>query len=89
MRQFPICISEDIRLSSDRFDLGIMHVGETKERGVVVLHRDEGNRQERIPITFTVDTNTTKGLQHIPYPIKTLVQGKEQTLTITLDVLVK
>ena len=89
MRQFPIRISEDIRLSSDRFDLGIMHVGETKERGVVVLHRDEGNRQERIPITFTVDTNTTKGLQHIPYPIKTLVQGKEQTLTITLDVLIK
>ena len=89
MRQFPIRISDDIRLSANRFDLGIMLVGETKERGVVVLHRDEGNRQERIPITFTVAANTPKGLQHIPYPIKTLVQGKEQTLTITLDVLVK
>ena len=89
MRQFPVSISDCIRLSADRFDLGIMHVGESKERGVVILHRDEGNRQERIPITFTVGTNTTKGLQHIPYPIKTLVQGKEQTLTITLDVLVK
>lgn len=89
MKQFPIRISDNIRLSANRFDLGIMHVGESKERGVVILHCDEGNRQERIPVTFTVDTNTTKGLQHISYPIKTIVQGKEQTLTITLDVLIK
>lgn len=89
MKQFPIRISDNIRLSANRFDLGIMHVGESKERGVVILHRDEGNRQERIPVTFTVDTNTTKGLQHIFYPIKTIVQGKEQTLAITLDVLIK
>ena len=89
MRQFPIRISDQIRLSADHFDLGIMHISETKERNVIILHRDENNRQERIPITFTVDANTPKGLQHIPYHIKTTVQGKEQTLTITLDVLVK
>ena len=89
MRQFPIRISDQIRLSANHFDLGIMHIGETKERGVVILHRDEGNRQERIPITFTVDAQTPKGLQHIPFPIRTTVQGKEQTLTITLDILVK
>lgn len=89
MRQFPIRISDDIRLSANRFDLGIMHVGESKERGVVILHCDERNRQERIPVTFTVDGNTPKGLQHISYPIKTSVQGKEQTLIITLDVLIK
>ena len=89
MRQFPVRISDQIRLSADHFDLGIMHISETKERNVIILHRDENNRQERIPITFTVDANTPKGLQHIPYPTKTLVQGKEQTLTITLDVLVK
>lgn len=89
MRQFPIRISDDIRLSADRFDLGIMHVGESKERGVVVLHRDNQNRQERIPIKFTVDARTPKGLQHIPYPVKTKVKGKEQTLTIMLDVLIK
>ena len=89
MRQFPVRISDDIRLSSNRFDLGIMHVGETKERNVIILHRDENNRQERIPITFSVDANTPKGLQHIPYPIKTKVQGKEQSYTITFDVLIK
>ena len=31
MRQFPVRISDNIRLSTNRFDLGIMHVGETKE----------------------------------------------------------
>ena len=89
MRQFPVRISDDIRLSTNRFDLGIMHIGETKERNVIILHRNENNRQERISIKFAVDSNTPKGLQHIPYSIKTKVKGKEETLTITLDVLIK
>ena len=89
MRQFPIRISDDLRLSTNRFDLGIMHVGETKERGVVILHREEGNRQERIPVKFAVDDKTPKGLQHIPYQIETKVKGKKQMLTIMLDVLIK
>lgn len=84
LRQFPIHISDSLRLSTNRFDLGIMHVGETKERSVVVLHRND-NRQERIPIHFSVDAKTSKGLQHITHPLKV---GKE-TVTITLDVLVK
>lgn len=89
MRQFPVRISDNIRLSTNRFDLGIMHVGETKERGVLILHRDEKNRQERIPITFTVDANTPKGLQHIPFPVTTTENGKKKTINITLDVIIK
>ena len=89
MRQFPVRISDDVRLSSNRFDLGIMHIGETKNRNVVILHRNENNRQELITIKFVVDSKTPKGLQHIPYPIKTKVKDKEQTLTITLDVFIK
>lgn len=85
MRQFPIAVSDSLRLSANRFDLGIMHVGESKERGVVILHRDEQNRQERIPITFTVDARTQKGLRHIPYTIKV----GQQEIVITLDVVVK
>ena len=84
LRQFPIRITDDLYLSTDRFDLGIMNVGETKERTVVFLHRN-GNRQERIPIRFTVDAKTPKGLQHIAYPI-TLDNKK---VIITLDVLIK
>ena len=89
MRQFPVRISDNIRLSTNRFDLGIMHVGETKERGVVILHRDEDNRQERIPITFTVDAQTPKGLQHIAYPVKTMENNEEVTTIITLDIMIK
>lgn len=85
LRQFPIRISDSLRLSADRFDLGIMHVGETKERTVVILHRSEANRREPVLITFTPDSNTPKGLQHIPYPVKV---GREE-ITITLDVIIK
>lgn len=100
MRQFPIRISETLRLSTNRFDLGMMRVGDTKERGVVILHlpsptsqqpafQAADTSQERIPITFSVDANTPKGLQHITYPVKTVDNGKERTIDITLDVMVK
>ena len=111
MKQFPIRISDDLRLSVNRFDLGYMSIGETKERHVGVLHRNEKNatphsdqrsenatphsdqrsenRKESIPIKFTVDARTPKGLQHIPYKIETKVKGKKQVLTITLDVIIK
>lgn len=85
LRQFPVRISDHLRLSANRFDLGVMRVGETKERGVVVLHRENGDAQERIPIKFTVDAKTPKGLQHIP---KLLKIGKQEVI-ITFDVLVK
>ena len=89
MRQFPIRISDGIRVSTNRFDLGVMRVGETKERGIVILHRDEGNRQERIPIIFSATNNMATGLQHISYPIKTKEKDKEVTITIALDVIIK
>jgi hypothetical protein len=89
MKRYPIAISNNLRLSTDRFDLGVMHPGETKERNVVVLHRDENNRTESLTITFTPDDKTPKGLQHIPYPVITKENGKETKLTITLDVLIK
>lgn len=85
LRQFPVRISDTLRLSADRFDLGIMHIGETKERTVVILHRSEADRREPILITFTPDASTPKGLQHIPYPVKA---GSEE-ITITLDVIIK
>ena len=89
MRQFPIRISDDLRLSADRFELGYMRVGERKERSVVVLHRDEQNRKERIPVSFAVDASTPKGLQHIPCKIKTKSKGKAQEFTVVLDVVVR
>ena len=89
MRRFPVAVSDHLRLSTDRFDLGVIHPGETKERSVVVLHRDENDRTESLNITYTPDEKTPKGLQHIPYKVTTTEQGKQRQLTITLDVMIK
>lgn len=89
MKRYPVAVSEHLRLSTDRFDLGVMHSGETKERNVAVLHRDENDRTESLTISFTPDDKTPKGLQHIAYPVITKENGKETKLTITLDVLIK
>jgi len=86
LRQFPIRVSDRLRLSANRFDLGIMHVGETKQRTIVLLHRDDGDRREPVTVTFSPSADTPKGLQHIDYPIGT--PGQEG-LTIRLDVVVK
>ncbi len=85
LRQFPIRISNHLRLSANRFDLGIMHVGESKERHVTLLHQDEGNRRETLTVRFTVDQNTQKGLQHITQA----VTAGGQTIHIQFDVLIK
>ena len=87
LRQFPIRITDDLRLSVNRFDLGRMHVGDTKERTVVILHRDEGDRRERITIRYTADSKA-KGLQHISYPFETVSKGRKQQLIIKLDLFI-
>lgn len=89
LRQFPVRVSDQLRLSTDRFDLGIMQRGAKRELQVVVLHRDEDNRQERIPVVFSPAADAKTGLQHISYPVTTRVQGREVTLHITLDVIIK
>ncbi len=89
LRQFPVRISDHLRLSTDRFDLGVMRQGESKERHVTFLHRDEQDRKETVVIRFIVDDKTPRGLQHIAHPIATKVKGKKQMVTVTLDVLVK
>ncbi len=85
MRQFPIRVNDHLRLSANRFDLGIMHVGESKERHVTLLHQDEGNRRETLTVKFTVDKKTLKGLQHITKTVK----SRGQTIQIQFDVLIK
>lgn len=89
MRRFPVKVSDNLRLSTDRFDLGVMHPGESKERSVVVLHRDENDRTEPLSISYTPDDKTPKGVQHIPYTVTTTERGKERQLIITLDVMIK
>ena len=88
-RQFPVRISDRLRLSANRFDLGIMRVGERKERNVIVLHKADNNRQERFTVSFSPDENSPKGLQHVVRTISTVDGGQRRELRITLDVIVK
>lgn len=88
-RQFPVRVSDRLRLSADRFDLGIMRVGERKERNVIVLHKADNNRQERFTVSFSPDENSPKGLQHVVRTISTVDGGQSIDLRITLDVIVK
>lgn len=88
-RQFPVRVSDRLRLSANRFDLGIMRVGESKERNVIVLHKADNNRQERFTVSFSPDENSPKGLQHVVRTISTVDGGQSIDLRITLDVIVK
>lgn len=89
LRQFPVRISESLRLSADRFDLGRLRIGESRERTVVVLHRDEQDRRERVVVRFTADAKLGRGLHHIKHPIRVTSGGRTLTLHVTLDVLIQ
>ncbi|MBQ7988787.1 MAG: DUF1573 domain-containing protein [Bacteroidaceae bacterium] len=95
-QQFPIRVYESLWLNANRFDLGIMSAGETKERGVVVLHRGEAgdngqvsDRQELITVSFSADAQMPKGVQHISRTISVQHDGNTISIPIMLDVRVK
>ena len=89
MRQFPVYISESLRITAERFDLGIMPVGTSKQLNIVALHRDDNDRQEQVTIKFFADQKIGKGLHHVPYTVTVRDKGKEKKITIMLDVLIK
>lgn len=83
LRQFPIRLADNLRISADSFDLGVMSVDGEKEVNVVVLHRDEGDRREIIPITFKPSATMDWGVHHVDQYVKT-GDGKH-TIKITLS----
>lgn len=87
LRQFPVRVNDRLRLSTDHYDMGRMRVGETRERTVVVLHRDEQDRKDVLTIRYHAD-GKQRGLQHVDYPLK--IHSGQQVLTfvIRLDVYV-
>lgn len=94
LKQYPIRISDKLRLSTDRYDIGIVRTGQTKERHVAVLHWNEttpsGPRKtESIKITFSPTDQTPKGRQRISCPITIQSKGEQVETTIMLDVIVR
>lgn len=89
LRQFPVRISDGLRVNTDRFDLGVMQTGAARTLHVTVLHRDEDNRQEVIPLTFVADASHGTGLQHITQNISITSKDGRQTFPVTFDVIIK
>lgn len=85
MKQFPIRVNDYIRISDNRFDLGRMRIGEKKERTIVALHQDDGNRKELIHISFSPNKEMKKGLNHYSYPITIKEKEEDIHFSITLD----
>ena len=89
MRQFPVRINDDIRISTNHFDVGVMNVGEKKTRHVAILHRDENNRRESVAVTVEADSNLPKGINKIKKYIETLYKNNKTTIEILFDILIK
>lgn len=83
MKQYPVKVCNNLRLSANHFDLGMMKPGETKTRTVVILHQDEENRQEQITVNVTAPLSLTKGIHHIKKQIQTVY--KNQSITVDID----
>ena len=94
MKQYPIRLSDRVRISTDRYDLGFVKEGQKKERNIAVLHWDETNptaprQTETIKIVFAPDKDTPRGLRHIDYPITIDDGTRKIETTVTLDVIVR
>lgn len=87
MRQFPVKISDNIRISAQQFDLGRMTVGESKTRNVVILHLDDNNRQECVPVSVKAESNMKNGVHHIKRRVKTHTRHGDVTIEVFFDMM--
>lgn len=88
-QQFPIRVTDNLWLSTNRFDLGIMRRGESRERSVVLLHRNDADRREVVTLTVTIDNDMPPGLHHLERSIEAKSDNRDITIGITFDVMVK
>ena len=85
-KMFPIVIDDDLRISRNQFDLGFVHPGATKTVHVGVLHRHDGNRQQVVPVSYTVSPDMPAGVHHVDVPVS-VDKGKHQVnFNVRLDV---
>lgn len=84
MCQFPVRINDDIRISTDHFDLGRVNIGEERVVNVVVLHRDENDRREILPVILKPSADLSLGVHRVSYRLTTTYQGGDYHFDITL-----
>lgn len=88
LKQHPVKVCEGLRISSDYFNLGYMQLGQTKDLFVSVLHQNENNRTELLPVHVSTD-GLPKGKQVLEHKLQAIHNGKKQTISIKLDIYIK
>lgn len=88
MKQYPVKVTDDLRISRDNFNLGFMSLGQQKEVYVAVLHQSENNRVESIPLQITIE-GVEKGQQQLRRTLTLTHNGQPLQLTIKFDVTVR
>lgn len=89
LRQFPVRISDALRVNTDHFDLGVMMAGASRTLHITVLHRNEADRQVVIPLTFVANPDYGTGLQHVTKNITLTTKDETTIISITFDVIIK
>lgn len=91
LRQHPIVVTDDVRISGNRYDLGYMTPGQQRQLTVSVLCRIDGTWQRvgTTDVSFTVDATMPKGLQHIKRTFSIPYEKRDIPFEITYDLIIK
>ena len=86
MRQHPIKVSNQLRQSTDQYDLGNLHIGQTVTRHLSLLWTGPHPTRQLLPLAFTPAANTPSGIQHIKQAIPVIHDNQRHIIHITYHV---
>lgn len=91
LRQHPVIVNDDLRISTNRYDLGYMAVGQTRTLSISAITSDGTHWQRISPVdvSLTVDAAMPKGKQHLTRSFEVDVNGKKREIIVTYDVIIK
>lgn len=91
LMQHPIAVTDDVRISSNRYDLGYMTVGQQRQLSVSVLCRIDGTwqRMGTTDVSFTAEATMPKGLQHIKRTFSITHAKKKIPFEIIYDLIIR
>lgn len=89
LKRYPIAINNELYLSANKFDVGMVRYGQKITRHVSVWNRKK-NTITNHEITYTVEQSLAKGINHVPYVFKVTNSTKKPvSVTVTLDMLIR
>lgn len=91
LRQHPVVIDDALRISTNRYDLGYMSVGQKRTLSVSAIISDgtSWQRTQFVDVSMTIDATMPKGKQHLTRTFEVDVYGKKREFTVTYDVIIQ